>query len=113
MIKINRFDPTQATGAHNDTILGMPAFTTGMNEPFSHFYGHLASNGVMDGHRNGHRHAAPEIYIVFEGEGFVIIDGEEAAVRAGDVIEIPGNAAHTMENRSGKPLTWLAIWWPA
>lgn len=111
MIKINRFDANQASLAHSDTILGMPAFTKGMNEPFSHFYGYLAENGIMDGSRKGHSHPTAEIYIVFEGEGFVIINDEEAAVRAGDVVEIPCNANHTMENRSGKPLTWLAIWW--
>lgn len=111
MIKIHRFDSSQAWPVHNGTILGMPAFPAGMDEPFSHLYGHLAGNGIMDGSRQGHAHPTAEIYIIFEGEGYVIIDNEEAAVQAGDVIEIPRNAAHTMENRSGKPLTWLAIWW--
>ena len=40
-----------------------------------------------------------------------IIDHEEAPVTVGDIVEIPRNASHTMENRSGRPLTWLAIWW--
>jgi mannose-6-phosphate isomerase-like protein (cupin superfamily) len=111
MIKIYHFDASQAWPVHNGTILGMRAFPEGLGEPFSHLYGHLAGNGIMDGGRQGHRHPSAEIYLVLEGDGLVIIDDEEAAVRAGDVIEIPRNAAHTMENRSGRPLTWLAIWW--
>ena len=111
MIKINRFDRMQAEPVHNGTILGMKAFSSGMNEPFSHLYGHLETNGIMDGSRKGHAHPTAEIYIMMAGEGFVIINDEEAPVKAGDVIEIPRNASHTMENRSGHPLTWLAIWW--
>ncbi len=112
MIKISRFDKSLAEPVHNGTILGMKAFSSGMGEPFSHLYGHLETNGIMDGNRRGHAHPTAEIYIVMAGAGFVIIDDEEAAVVAGDVVEIPRNAAHTMENRSGAPLTWLAIWWP-
>jgi mannose-6-phosphate isomerase-like protein (cupin superfamily) len=111
MIKIHRFDPAKASPEHNGTILGMPAFPAGMDEPFSHLYGHLAGKGIMDGGRQGHSHPSAEIYIIFEGDGVMIIDNEEAEVHAGDVIEIPRNAPHTMENRSDKPLTWLAIWW--
>ncbi len=110
-MKISRFDKTKAEPVHSGTILGMKAFSEGMNEPFSHLYGHLETNGIMDGNRNGHAHPTAEIYIVMVGEGIVIIDDEEANVSAGDVIEIPRNASHTMQNKSGKPLTWLAIWW--
>lgn len=111
MITINRFERDKAFPVHEGTILGMKAFSDSMGAPFEHLYGHLETNGIMDGSRRGHKHPTAEIYIVMSGEGFVIIDGDEAAVKAGDVIEIPRNAGHTMENRSGKPLTWLAIWW--
>ena len=82
-----------------------------MNEPFSHLISHLETNGLMDGNRDGHSHPTGEIYVMIEGDGFVIIDHEEAPVTVGDIVEIPRNASHTMENRSDKPLTWLAIWW--
>jgi len=111
MIAISRFDKAKAEPVHNGTILGMKAFSSGMNEPFSHLYGHLETNGIMDGNRRGHAHPTAEIYIMMVGDGFVIINDEEASVTAGDVIEIPRNASHTMENRSGHPLTWLAVWW--
>ena len=111
MIKIHHYDPAKTEPAHNGTVLGMHAFDPGMNEPFSHLITHLETNGVMDGSREGHSHPTGEIYVMLEGEGIVIVDGEEAPVRVGDVIEIPRNAAHTMENKSGRPLTWLAIWW--
>ena len=111
MINIHRFDKEQAYPVHEGTILGMKAFSTEMKPPFEHLYGHLESNGIMDGSRAGHRHPTQEIYIVMRGEGIVILDDEEAPVKAGDVIEIPSNVSHTMENRSGQPLTWLAIWW--
>ncbi len=111
MIRINRFDVTQAIPAHDGTILGMKAFGPGLDEPFQHFYGHLETIGIMDGNREGHSHPAAEVYIVMEGEGVVHIRDEEAMVREGDVVEIPRNAPHTMENRTGFPLTWLALWW--
>ena len=111
MIKINRFEKEKAYPVHEGTILGMKAFAESMNAPFQHLYGHLEENGIMDGSRQGHAHVTAEIYIVLEGEGVMILDDEEAPVRTGDVVEIPRNAAHTMENRSGSPLTWLAIWW--
>ncbi len=111
MMKINRFEKEQAYPVHEGTILGMKAFSDTMKPPFEHLYGHLESNGIMDGSRTGHHHPTQEIYIVMQGEGIMILDDEESPVRAGDVVEIPPNASHTMENRSGKPLTWLAIWW--
>ncbi len=111
MINIHRFDKDQAYPVHEGTILGMKAFSSEMKPPFEHLYGHLETNGIMDGSRAGHRHPTQEIYIVMRGDGIVILDDEESPVKAGDVIEIPSNVSHTMENRSGQPLTWLAIWW--
>jgi mannose-6-phosphate isomerase-like protein (cupin superfamily) len=45
-----------------------------------------------------HRHAAPEIYYITEGNGVVFVDGEESAVTAGSAVFIPGDAEHGVRN---------------
>ncbi|MBM83244.1 MAG: hypothetical protein CMJ78_22005 [Planctomycetaceae bacterium] len=56
----------------------------------------------------GHRHVeelhihpdAEELVIVMRGEGTAIIDGEETAIKAEDVIYIPPNTEHEIRNTS-------------
>lgn len=41
-----------------------------------------------------HRHAPPEVYYVFAGEGVVTLNGRETPVKAGSAVFIPGMAEH-------------------
>ena len=41
-----------------------------------------------------HRHAPPEVYYVFAGEGVVALDGRETPVKAGSAVFIPAMAEH-------------------
>jgi quercetin dioxygenase-like cupin family protein len=55
-----------------------------------------------------HYHKDRESVIIFiSGEGCEIIDGEEYAVKAGDVLFIPAGEKHTTINRSDKDLRYL------
>ena len=51
-----------------------------------------------------HRHAQPELYFVFEGNGILTIDGVETAVSAGSAVFIPGDAEHGIRNESAADL---------
>lgn len=106
-MNIKRFDKATAQPAHNGTILGLEVLPDGMKAPFDHYYGYLESNGTME----GHSHPTDEIYIVMQGEGIVYVGDEKSSISAGDIVEIPPNEWHTMENKSGKPLLWAALWW--
>jgi len=108
-IRIVRFDPATAHAAHEGTILASPVIPEETKAPFGHAYGYLENGGEME----LHKHPALEIYIVYEGTGTVVIDGEEAEVGPGDVIDIPPNKLHTMRGKPGVPFLWAAFWWPA
>lgn len=45
-----------------------------------------------------HRHGPAEVYYVLEGEGAVVLDGEERVVGVGDAVFVPGGAEHAVRN---------------
>jgi quercetin dioxygenase-like cupin family protein len=56
------------------------------------------TTGVMtldeDGWLGRHRHAAPEVYYVLEGDAVVAVDDEEVRVGAGSLVRLPGDVEH-------------------
>ena len=106
-MNISRFETQTASKAHKDTILASAVLPAGMKAPFDHAWGYLNDNGSME----LHAHPSHEVYFFFEGDGFVVVGDERCAVRGGDVVEIPPNVMHTVENESSKPLLWAALWW--
>ena len=57
-----------------------------------------------------HAHAAiEEMFIILEGSGTLRHDGQEHAIRAGDVIAAPLGEAHQIVNTSQADLRYLAI----
>jgi len=103
----SRFEPATASLAHLDTILASDVLPAGMEAPFDHAWGYLAGKGSME----LHAHLAAEVYFFFGGEGFVVVGDERQPVRCGDVIDIPRNVLHTVENETDSPLLWAALWW--
>ncbi|MHB1296850.1 MAG: cupin domain-containing protein [Anaerolineae bacterium] len=106
-MNISHFDPAQAAPAHAGTILAMDVLPRGMKAPFGHAWGYLEAHHAME----GHRHPSAEVYVFIDGEGVVIVGEEQQAVSAGEVIEIPVDAYHTVRNDSDAPLLWFALWW--
>ena len=106
-MNISRFETKTASKAHQDTILASAVMPSGMGEPFSHAWGYHAGRGIME----LHAHPSREVYFFFEGEGFVTVGDERCAVRCGDVVDIPSNVMHTVENECDSPLLWAALWW--
>ena len=106
-IDVLRFDRETAHLAHIDTILASEVVPASIKAPFDHAYGYLHDGGEME----LHKHPKHEFYIVFEGTGTVTVGNETAAVRPGDVINIPPDEMHTMTGKKGEPFLWAAFWW--
>jgi quercetin dioxygenase-like cupin family protein len=60
-----------------------------------------------------HRHDFEESFMVLEGEVEVTFRGLEQTIRAGQVINIPANAAHQFKNKSGQAARLLCYCSPA
>jgi len=106
-MNISRFDAKTASKAHQDTILASDVLPGGMKAPFQHAWGYLGGKGSME----LHKHPTHEVYCFFEGEGFVVVGDERQPVCCGDVVEIPVDILHTVENENDTPLLWAAMWW--
>jgi len=59
------------------------------------------------GHTPRHSHPYEHENFVVEGQGRVWVNGEWRAVRAGDVIFVPGGMEHTYENTGDTPFRFL------
>jgi quercetin dioxygenase-like cupin family protein len=72
----------------------------------------LLSGSSLD----AHHHAPLEVYFVTEGHGTLLIGAEQRAVRAGDVVYIPGNCVHGIKNTSDEVLKLVWVFptptWP-
>jgi mannose-6-phosphate isomerase-like protein (cupin superfamily) len=56
-----------------------------------------------------HAHtASTQVYLVIEGSGRMIVDGEEADVTRGDMVCIPPRARHAIRNTGDRPLTYVS-----
>jgi quercetin dioxygenase-like cupin family protein len=64
----------------------------------------LPSGSSLD----AHHHAPREVYFVTDGSGTLLIGDEQRAVRAGDVVYIPGDCVHGIKN-TGEALLKL-VW---
>ncbi len=53
----------------------------------------------IDGAREHYHRRATELYYVLEGEGVVVLDGQEHAVRKGSVVHIPPGVVHGAKGR--------------
>ncbi len=53
----------------------------------------------IDGAKPHYHKVATELYYVLEGEGAVILDGEEHPVRKGSIVHIPPGVVHAAKGR--------------
>lgn len=106
---IRRYNDANASDAHAGTIRAHEVFPkpNQVNTPFDSAWGYLKEKGALE----IHAHPTNEIYIVFKGEGIVSVGDEKEKVSCGDIIEIPPNAQHNIENITDGELLWLAFWW--
>ena len=60
-----------------------------------------------------HRHDFEEMFSVLEGEIEASFRGKKNIIRSGETINIPANAPHQFQNKSGKPARLLCLCSPA
>jgi quercetin dioxygenase-like cupin family protein len=60
-----------------------------------------------------HRHDFEEMFSVLEGEIEATFRGKKIIIRAGETINIPANAPHQFQNKSGQPARLLCLCSPA
>ena len=53
----------------------------------------------IDGAKEHYHKVATELYYVLEGEGTVVLDGQERAVRKGSLVHIPPGVVHGAKGR--------------
>jgi mannose-6-phosphate isomerase-like protein (cupin superfamily) len=60
-----------------------------------------------------HRHEPEQVYVIIQGTGRMRVGEEEEDVVTGDLIYIPPNVVHAIENRSSKMLSYISAATPA
>jgi mannose-6-phosphate isomerase-like protein (cupin superfamily) len=60
-----------------------------------------------------HQHGPEQAYIIIRGSGRMRVGHEEEEVSEGDIIYVPSNAVHTVQNLGPGPLTYLTVAAPA
>jgi mannose-6-phosphate isomerase-like protein (cupin superfamily) len=60
-----------------------------------------------------HHHPEMQVYVIVQGSGLMHVGGEIQRVRAGDLIYIPSNAEHGIENDRAEPLSYVSAATPA
>jgi len=59
-----------------------------------------------------HDHDEDETFLILSGKGEITVNDEREIVEKGDVIFLPRNTRHQIENKSGAvPLEFLSIFW--
>jgi quercetin dioxygenase-like cupin family protein len=61
------------------------------------------------GHTPRHVHAWPHINVGLQGEGVVLIGGEEHRLRAGGFAFVPAGAEHQFRNTGAAPFAFVCI----
>lgn len=77
---------------HSETIMGILEIDPGRSYP-------------------AHRHAAPEVYYVIEGEAECTFGSEVFTVKAGSTIRTPPNEWHGFSNTGNVTFRAFAYWW--
>jgi mannose-6-phosphate isomerase-like protein (cupin superfamily) len=60
-----------------------------------------------------HHHAPEQSYVIVGGHGRIKIGSDVAAVQAGDLLYIPSNVEHAVENAGTEKLIYVSVTVPA
>lgn len=63
--------------------------------------------------QRAHHHSSEQVYVVTAGRGRMLVGDEEREVGAGDVVYIPSDAVHGIENASETILSYVSAATPA
>ncbi len=65
------------------------------------------------GHQAIHHHEPPQIYVIIDGEGLMTVGEEQQTVRTGDLVYIPPNVPHGIQNTGDTVLQYISAATPA
>jgi len=60
-----------------------------------------------------HSHDPEQVYVLVAGEGEMTVGNETRAVAKGDLVHIPPNTEHSIENTGDRPLEYVSAATPA
>ncbi|MFO7323528.1 MAG: cupin domain-containing protein [Chloroflexota bacterium] len=60
-----------------------------------------------------HNHPQPQVYVIVAGSGLMHVAGESRQVSTGDLIYIPPNAMHGIDNNTDVTLSYISAATPA
>lgn len=60
-----------------------------------------------------HRHVPEQIYVIIRGRGKMKVDNAVKEIGVGDIVYIPSNSIHGIENISDETLTYISAATPA
>jgi mannose-6-phosphate isomerase-like protein (cupin superfamily) len=60
-----------------------------------------------------HEHDPEQVYVIITGEGVMSVGDDERAVEAGDLVHIPANTEHGLENTGDRTLEYVSAATPA
>ncbi|MDR3631322.1 MAG: cupin domain-containing protein [Desulfocapsaceae bacterium] len=60
-----------------------------------------------------HHHVAEQAYVVVSGQGRIKVGSDIADVKAGDLVYVPSNAEHVVENVGTERLAYISLAVPA
>lgn len=60
-----------------------------------------------------HHHTNPQVYVIIAGQGMMQVGDEKQAVSAGNLIAIPSDALHGIENNGEEMLVYVSAATPA
>jgi len=55
-----------------------------------------------------HEHDPEQVYVIITGEGVMSVGDDERAVEAGDLVHIPANTEHGLENTGDRTLEYVS-----
>lgn len=63
--------------------------------------------------QRSHSHAAEQVYVVVRGKGRMKVGGEERLAASGDLIHVPPDTVHGIENLSDEVLSYVSAATPS
>ena len=60
-----------------------------------------------------HEHNPEQVYVILSGTGIMTVGDDERTVAAGDLVHIPSNTEHSLENTGDRPLEYVSAATPS
>ena len=57
-------------------------------------------------------HDQDEVMFILGGDGSIDLAGETGEFTRGEMIVIPRNVPHVVQNTAGSQLSWISVYWP-